>query len=45
MRLVCISDTHSLHRRIPDVPDGDVLILAGDCLGAGTLWWTPESRH
>ena len=37
MRLVCISDTHSLHRRIPNVPDGDVLIHAGDCLGAGTL--------
>lgn len=37
MRLVCISDTHSLHRRIPEIPDGDVLIHAGDCLGAGTL--------
>lgn len=37
MRLVCISDTHSLHRRIPEVPDGDILIHAGDCLGAGTL--------
>lgn len=37
MKLVCISDTHSLHRRIPNVPDGDILIHAGDCLGAGTL--------
>lgn len=37
MKLVCISDTHSLHRRIPSVPDGDVLIHAGDCLGSGTL--------
>ena len=37
VRLVCISDTHSLHRRIPEVPDGDILIHAGDCLGAGTL--------
>ena len=37
MKLVCISDTHSLHRRIPDIPDGDVLIHAGDCLGQGTL--------
>jgi predicted phosphodiesterase len=37
MRLVCISDTHSLHRRIPKIPGGDVLIHAGDCLGAGTL--------
>lgn len=37
MRLVCVSDTHSLHRRIPEIPEGDVLIHAGDCLGAGTL--------
>lgn len=37
MRLVCISDTHSLHRAIPNIPDGDVLIHAGDSLGQGTL--------
>ncbi len=37
MKLVCISDTHSLHHRILNVPDGDVLIHAGDCLGQGTL--------
>jgi Icc-related predicted phosphoesterase len=37
MKLVCISDTHSLHRRIREIPDGDVLIHAGDCLGQGTL--------
>ena len=37
MKLVCISDTHSMHRRITDLPDGDLLIHAGDCLGAGTL--------
>jgi len=37
MRLVCLSDTHGLHRRIEKVPDGDVLIRAGDCLGQGTL--------
>lgn len=37
MKLVCISDTHSLHHRLPDIPDGDVLIHAGDCLGLGTL--------
>ena len=36
MRLVCISDTHSMHRQVV-VPDGDVLIHAGDCLGVGTL--------
>lgn len=37
MKLVCISDTHSLHRRLQSIPDGDVLIHAGDCLGQGTL--------
>lgn len=37
MRLVCISDTHGMHRRIPEIPDGDVLIHAGDSLGQGTL--------
>lgn len=37
MRLVCISDTHSLHRHIAEVPDEDVLIHAGECLGAGLL--------
>ncbi|WP_349292887.1 MULTISPECIES: metallophosphoesterase [unclassified Marinobacter] len=37
MRIVCISDTHSLHRQIPEIPDGDVLVHAGDSLGQGTL--------
>lgn len=37
MKLVCLSDTHSLHWNIPDIPDGDVLIHAGDSLGQGTL--------
>ena len=29
MTIVCISDTHELHREL-DVPDGDILIYAGD---------------
>lgn len=29
MRIVCISDTHSLHDRVA-LPDGDVLVHAGD---------------
>jgi predicted phosphohydrolase len=29
MRIVCLSDTHGLHRRL-DVPDGDILLHAGD---------------
>lgn len=34
MRLVCISDTHSMHTKIPGgVPPGDVLIHAGDFTG------------
>lgn len=37
MKLVCISDTHGMHRQIEQVPDGDVLIHAGDSLGVGTL--------
>lgn len=37
MRLVCISDTHSLHEHIPELPEGDVLIHAGDCTGSGSI--------
>lgn len=37
MRLVCISDTHSRHDKMPPLPDGDVLVHAGDCTGSGTL--------
>ena len=29
IRIVCISDTHKKHRQL-DVPDGDILIHAGD---------------
>lgn len=35
MRLVLISDTHGLHGQVK-LPDGDVLIHAGDCLNHGT---------
>eukprot|EP01063_Lacrimia_lanifica_P039136 TRINITY_DN851_c1_g2_i1.p1 TRINITY_DN851_c1_g2~~TRINITY_DN851_c1_g2_i1.p1 ORF type:complete len:349 (+),score=107.76 TRINITY_DN851_c1_g2_i1:52-1047(+) len=34
LRFVCVSDTHGLHRRV-DVPDGDVLIHAGDFTNTG----------
>jgi Icc-related predicted phosphoesterase len=37
MRIVCISDTHSLHDHIPELPDGDVLIHAGDLTGSGSI--------
>lgn len=35
MRIVCISDTHSLHEEV-EVPDGDLLIHAGDFCNRGT---------
>ena len=34
MRIVCISDTHNLHDRLV-VPDGDVLVHAGDATSRG----------
>ena len=34
MRIVCISDTHSMHAEVA-VPDGDVLIHGGDLTGRG----------
>ena|ERR1700733_3787942 len=36
MRIVCISDTHGLHRYI-NLPDGDVLVHAGDITRNGEL--------
>ena len=36
MRVVCLSDTHGLHDAIR-VPDGDVLVHAGDLTDTGTL--------
>jgi len=36
MRLVCISDTHSLqHNLLHSIPDGDVLLHAGDIMNCG----------
>lgn len=40
MKLVCISDTHMMHNRL-EMPDGDVLIHAGDICNEGKL---PEVR-
>ncbi|HXI19444.1 MAG TPA: metallophosphatase domain-containing protein [Gemmatimonadales bacterium] len=37
MRLVLISDTHGLHRQMPALPAGDLLVHAGDLTAAGTL--------
>ncbi len=35
MRLICLADTHNLHHEIP-VPEGDILIHAGDATDGGT---------
>lgn len=52
MRIVCISDTHSKHEEIDHVPDGDMLIHAGDSLAFGSLFdledfddWLGELPH
>lgn len=34
VRLVCLSDTHNRHKKIP-IPDGDILVHAGDLSGRG----------
>jgi len=34
MKIIALSDTHTKHRAI-NVPDGDVLIFAGDFMGSG----------
>ena len=36
MRIIHISDTHSQHRKINDLPVGDVVIHSGDFSFAGT---------
>lgn len=36
MKIVCISDTHNRISKV-DIPDGDVLIHAGDATGRGTF--------
>jgi len=37
VRIVCIADTHNFHSQI-DVPDGDVLIVAGDVCVRGSVY-------
>ena len=51
MKLVCISDTHGDHEQV-SLPDGDVLIHAGDITGHGTekdfldfLTWINSQPH
>lgn len=51
MRVVCLSDTHDLHGKLT-VPDGDLLLHAGDATSKGTLaqieafdWWLAAQPH
>lgn len=37
MKIVCISDTHT-QLNLVDVPDGDILVHAGDALNRGLKW-------
>lgn len=37
MKIVCLSDTHTFHKEI-EVPDGDVLVHAGDATINGEKW-------
>ncbi|KAF8802551.1 Metallo-dependent phosphatase [Phlegmacium glaucopus] len=41
VRVVCLSDTHNLHEQLPPLPNGDVLIHAGDLTQSGT----PQELH
>ncbi|CDO73139.1 hypothetical protein BN946_scf185007.g194 [Trametes cinnabarina] len=52
VRIVCISDTHSQHAKLGTLPDGDVLIHAGDLTHSGTpeelrdaLQWLASQPH
>ena len=37
MRIVAVADTHTLEKRLPRIPDGDLFVHAGDMLNRGTL--------
>ena len=52
VRVVCISDTHNSHNLQPPLPDGDILIHAGDLTNSGTrkelddvLSWLESQPH
>lgn len=52
MQIVAISDTHGKHRDLQPLPEGDVLIHAGDVSRGGTkdqvtdfLEWFAEQKH
>ena len=50
---VCVSDTHNLHGAMPPLPQGDVLLHAGDFTMRGEMeelqqfagWWRAQAAH
>lgn len=42
MKIVAISDTHSMHRKLDPLPEGDILIHAGDITSRGTIFEVQE---
>ncbi|OJT07975.1 hypothetical protein TRAPUB_1125 [Trametes pubescens] len=45
IRVVCISDTHNAHDRLPPLPKGDILIHAGDLTNTGTELEVRKAVH
>jgi Icc-related predicted phosphoesterase/glutaredoxin len=52
LRVVCLSDTHGRHKALGEIPDGDVLVCAGDFTETGSLQevadfsaWLKEQPH
>jgi Icc-related predicted phosphoesterase len=41
VKIVALADTHGMHKRIR-VPDGDILVCAGDITGVGEIWQLRE---
>ncbi len=37
LKIVCISDTHGLHESMPDLPEGDIIVHAGDFSNVGAI--------
>ena len=35
-KITFISDTHTRNGYLKDLPGGDIIIFAGDCMGSGT---------
>lgn len=45
MKIISISDTHCYHRKIKNIPDGDVLVHAGDITARGEIGVLDDFAH